>query len=582
MKKILSFVTAILLTGQSLSALTVTRFVSPTGTGDGMTEQNPTSDLGSVLAIGAKVDLLELKVAPGFYSLNLPDTGEGVAFSNIVLDGTWHQEGSSDKVRINYPGIEFINSQITNVSFSGSVSVNGGALVNCDADRIMTLDLNGGNGMLKKCNAKGFQITNWAHRSNTEAQLISCNTTGNGGYGLSGKNIGTLAVIDCNFNNNAEGGVNIDGCKRARFENCQFNYNSGDGALRFVEFDNSGIVYFDKCTFLYNKVTSNHCYNIYVYSNASFRDCLFVGNTEKDYDRKGIVHLVRPDFNVVNCTFIDNKGALELESFYPSRYQISNCAFWNNGPTNVYTDAREDVPLERCAMDHGTGVPELDAQKGIIRLTAENKGFEFTGTEVVLQPNSILVNNGENRSILDKDIFYHPRNAFGGTDIGCVEYVTGEGLWKPDSMTVSTYDCNYYLAKATVGSNDYYCLFPEDRKESGDYNIQSYFTDFIYLDKMPVKPKTHFKNIMIERHTGTNGGYLVDVLAYLPERGDGPWVTLTAEGYSSIKERPVVKVVDGDIKFIKPQKVTPKKSTKKVGKTGSKPLPSRRKRSAGR
>lgn len=87
---------------------------------------------------------------------------------------------------------------------------------------------------------------------------------------------------------------------------------------------------------------------------------------------------------------------------------------------------------------------------------------------------------------------------------------------------------------------------------------------------------------MIERHTGTNGGYLVDVLAYLPERGDGPWVTLTAEGYSSIKERPVVKVVDGDIKFIKQQKVTPKKSTKKVGKTGSKPLPSRRKRSAGR
>lgn len=127
MKKILSFVTAILLTGQSLSALTVTRFVSPTGTGDGMTEQNPTSDLGSVLAIGAKVDLLELKVAPGFYSLNLPDTGEGVAFSNIVLDGAWHQEGSSDKVRINYPGIEFINSQITNVSFSGSVSVNGGS-----------------------------------------------------------------------------------------------------------------------------------------------------------------------------------------------------------------------------------------------------------------------------------------------------------------------------------------------------------------------------------------------------------------------------------------------------------------------
>lgn len=343
--------------------------------------------------------------------------------------------------------------------------------------------------------------------------------------------------------------------------------------MRFVDFDKSSKVLFDKCQFLFNEVTSNHAYNLYVYSGATFRDCLFVGNKEKDYDRHGIVHLVRPDFLFVNCTFIDNKGAIELENYYPSNTQIVNCAFWNNGSTNVYAGGSEEVPLLSCAMDHGTGVPELDAQKGIILLTDENKGFKFTGTDVELQPNSVLVNNGSARSLLDTDLYRHPRNAFGATDIGCVEFVSAPGLWQPDSISVSTNMWDYGLAKAIVGSDTYYCLFPERRVQDNDYGVESYFNDIIYLDKMPVKPKTLSDGMLIERHTDDSGNFLVDVLKF--DDSDLMWTPIAVERYTSEKDRPTVKVVDGEIKFVKPQKAVAPGTAKKAGRPAPK-SPARR------
>ena len=557
-----------LLMSWNLPALTIVRYVSPDGSGDGMTEQTPTSDLGAVLEIGSKVEQLNVKVAPGVYSLNLLDTGEGVTFSNIELDGTWNNHGSSEKVRIDYPGIEFKNSRIKNVSFTGGVSVNGGRLEDCDAGEYMYLDLNGGDGWLYNCTAKGFQVTNWSKRANSYAQLFNCSSTGGGGYGLSGENIGTLYVTRCKFNNNEEGGAKIQSCKEAHFIDSEFCYNSGDGALRFVEYDNSGRVYFNKCRFLFNKVTYNHSYNIYIYSDATFEDCLFVGNTEKDYDRKGFVHLVRPDFEMVNCTFMDNRGALELESFYPSKNQIVNCVFWNNGSTNIYTGASEEVPLLACAMDHGTGVPELDAEKGIITLTQQNKGFDFTGTDITIQPYSILVNKGINRAKYETDIYYHPRNAFGGVDIGCVEFVSSSGMWRPDSIALTTFRGTYGLAKAEVNSETYYCLFPEYRCKDDDYKIQSDFRDIIYLDKMPIKPKLHDNDQLVERHTCDNDVYTLDVLFY--DSDFGTWCPLEIYGYRSAKERPKVKVVNGRIDYIKPQKPAAPKTNKKGAKKRTK------------
>lgn len=564
MLKKVTLAATLLLTSLSLHALEITRYVSPSGTGDGMTEQTPTSDLGAMLALGAKVDAITLKVNPGFYSLGIRDTGEGVTYSNVKLDGTWNREkGSSEKVRINFPGVEFVNSSIDNVSFAGGVSISNGYLTNCEADKLMIIDLNNGNGMLKNCKAKGFQVTNWASRSNSLARLEMCSTTGGGGYGLQGKGIGTLLVSDCDFSNNKAGGVNIDGCTTAQFEKCTFSFNSGDGALRLVEFDKSGRAVFSKCDFICNEVTSNHAHNIYVYSNVTFDDCLFCHNTEKDYDRKGIVHLVRPDFQFNNCTFINNNGALELEQFYPSECQINSCAFWGNGSTNIYAGGREDVLLANCAMDHGTGVPELDAEKGILLLTEENKGFEFTGTNVELQPNSVLINQGRSRMPFERDQLNHPRNAFGGTDIGCTEFVSCPGLWQPDSLTINTAEGNYIMAKAHVGNNDYYCLFPEYKRD--ELEIKSYITDIIYLDKLPVMPKTHMDGALIERHINYNDGFIVDVLAF--DNDKFLWVPVAAEAYVSAKERPTVKIIDGEIKFVKPQATQKPASTAR--KTGS-------------
>lgn len=216
-------------------------------------------------------------------------------------------------------------------------------------------------------------------------------------------------------------------------------------------------------------------------------------------------------------------------------------------------------------MDHGTGVPELDAQKGIILLTEDNKGFEFTGTDVELQPSSVLINNGTARLPFERDLLNHPRSVFGGTDIGCTEFVTYPGLWKPDSLTVSTTSGNYCLTKACVDDDIYYCLFPEYRKESGDFEIQSYFADVIYLDKMPVMPKTHLDGELIERHTNFNDGFMVDVLAF--DNDKFFWVPVAAEVYASAKERPTVKIVDGEIKFVKPQAAQKPASTAR--KTGS-------------
>lgn len=558
---------AFLFVCMSMSALEITRYVSPIGSGDGMTPENPTSDLGAMLSLGAKVDRLTLNVAPGFYPLHFDSDAGGVTFNNIILDGSWNDDGTSDMVHIDYHGINFVNSSIYKVSFGGSVTIQGGMMMNCVAENgQLRAILGNGNCAFYNCKCKGFVAENWNYGNNDKVYLQSCSAKA-GKYGFQGSHLNELYVYDSQFDDNKAGGCNIDGCKMANFSDCTFNMNEGDGALRLIEFDNSGTATFERCEFTGNEVTHNHEHNIYVHSNVSFYDCLFVANTEKDIDHKGIVHLGRPDFSFVNCTFIDNwSGAISLDSFYPSSYQIVNCAFWNNRKGNIYAGGREDVPLLSCAMDHGTGIPELDAEKGIILLTEANKGFRYNGMALEVEPNSVLINRGVSRPIENTDKQKHPRNAFGGTDIGCTEYISAPGVWQPDSLVLKVDEFSYQLCKAMVGGVNYYALFPEAVATSGSPQIEDFRTDFIYLDTMPAAPKV-LGGKYVERHLSDGkGGYIIDVLS----RNNREWLVKDGMSYRSAKDRPTVKIVDSQVKFIKPTAAN-RPASAKAGTAGKRP-----------
>lgn len=561
--KNLIFGAVFLLACMSMSALEITRYVSPIGTGDGMTPENPTADLGAMLKLGAKVEQVNLKVNPGFYHLDFDSDAGGVTFKNIILDGTWGDGGPSDVVHIDYPAVTFVNSQLYKVSFGGSGTIQGGQMFNCVAEKgQLRAILGNGSCAFQHCKCKGFVAENWNYNSNDDVLLLDQCEAKDGEYGFYGKHLNRLEVFDCKFNNNLAGGVKIDGLKECIFWGCAFNMNEGEGALRLTELDNAGTAEFAFCEFEGNRVTNNHSYCIYIHGNVSFKDCVFANNYGKNSDSEGIVYLARPDFRFTNCTFIDNfNGGIRLESFYPSENQIVNCAFWNNNKRNIIYKGDADVPILNCAMDYCTGIPELDAQKGVITLTEANKGFSYNGLTVVVEPNSILINKGQPRSLYDMDINYHPRNIFGGTDIGCTEFISAPGLWQPESLVLRIDELTYQLCKTTVGGVNYYALLPELMVKSENPHIESSWEDFIYLDTMPVAPKV-IDGKYLERHMfDGKGGLLVDVM-YKDDFGS--WGVVATSHYSSTKDRPTVKIVDNQVKFIKPA-TTNKPTASKAG-----------------
>ena len=562
-KKLL--ICSILLAGTlSLHALEITRYVKPEATGDGMTPENPTGNLGAMLALSPQVDKLILNVSPGYYEINGLDSTSSTQFPNVVLDGSWESDNPNEKVNIICRGIRFQNCYIYNVSFSGSIEVDCGIVSKCEIEKQLAMVVKTGDVHLYSCKAKNFTAENTWHVSGRTILLSDCTAEDGAGYGLFAKDIARIKASDCKFINKGEGGVKIDNCLSAEFKDCEFSLNSGDGAMRLVCFDNSAVAEFHRCEFVGNEVTYNHQYNIYVNSNVTFSDCLFASNKEKDIDRKGFLHLTRPDFLIKNCTFVNNAGALELESYYPSKYQILNCAFWNNGPTVVHSDAGNNVPLLCCAMDHGTGIPELDAEKGILLLTKENKGFNFTGTTLEIEPTSILINQGYPRPLVETDFYGHPRTTFGSTDIGCVEFLSSPGIWEADSTVISTKAGDYRLCVAKIGDNRFHLLAPEAKAASGNLVFEYYDRDLLYLDKMPVKPRVHTLSndiVLIERHLNRylDTG-LVASLCVLDTHPNS-WREYKNFNYATPKERPTVKISGNDIEFVKP---VPKTTTRKT------------------
>lgn len=192
MKK-LALAISFMLTAMGLNAITVTRYVSPDGTGNGMTPETPTSDIAAMLAIGSKVDGLNLKVAPGVYSIK-STSSDWSSIKNVVFDGTWNNEGTEDKVRISTKDISFANCNIKNVSFSGDLVLHGGNLIDCESDKIITIDINDADANIINCKAAGFRAEAWS-RKNSKLFLKDCKTTGNTGYGLWGKGLGRLIAL---------------------------------------------------------------------------------------------------------------------------------------------------------------------------------------------------------------------------------------------------------------------------------------------------------------------------------------------------------------------------------------------------
>lgn len=549
--KNLIFGAVILLACMNMSALEITRYVSPIGTGDGMTPENPTADLGAMLELGAKVDQLYLYVNPGFYHLDFNmDTG-GPTFKNVMLDGSWGDGGPSDMVHIDCTALTFVNSILYKVSFGGSAAIEGGRMIRCKSEegRLGAI-LRSGDCYFERCMCKGFFAENWAVGSNNDDVIMDKCFAMDGLYGFKGEHLNGLYVSDSRFCSSSEDGCSFD-CKDGSFKNCAFNMNKGHGAVWIGWGSDNSYVYFENCEFVSNEKTYRQGHIVNVASQVNFNNCLFADNIDNSADSHGIVNVMRQNSWFCNCTFVDNTGGICLQEFDPTSSTIINCAFWNNGKNNIYAGGREDVPLVSCAMDQGTGIPELDAEKGIIMLTEANKGFRFTGTEIEIDPNSILVNRGYPQTMEMMDLYWHPRNAFGATDIGCREFFSTPGLWKPESTQITVEAGTYTICKAIVNGENYYCMLPAEMASADeiDININSHNSDLIYLDKMPVAPKV-LEGKYIERHMAeVNGGFLVDVMY---KDDFGRWRVADTYNYSSAKDRPTVKIVDNKVKFIKP------------------------------
>lgn len=569
-------VIALLLASVQMRAIEIERWVSIGGTGDGTTPEAPTSDLGAVLDMSFKVDKLTVHVVPGFYTINVPRDGSEKVFPNVYLDGTWKQEGY-EKVRIN-SWVAFTGSFVQNVSSAGNLTMRGGVLVDCESDKTISTIYNTDDVYMTDCRAKSFWAESWTG-SRPSLTMVRCHAL-DGGYGLQAKGLDNVNCIKCEFSNQEEGGVNIDNCMFVTFRSCEFTDNKGDGAVRVTCFDRKAYTGFTECQFLDNKVTNNHSHNFLITTETRFFDCLFAGNTEKSYDHKGFVHLSRPDFQFINCTFIDNSGAIEAEAANTDDSAVINCAFWNSGSDMVSLPNGGAVNFGNNATNHGSGIPELDRENGIILLTESNKGFTYRrgalGAELELEPSSVLVNKGRNRGFNTTDIFSQARTVFGGTDIGCREMVWGEGLWTPTDQTLTVDNCEFVMCKATVGGTDYYALVSPSKIEDGRVtefgNLGSIF--WIYLDTMPVAPKVHDGKYLERTVKTASGEYEIDVIGF---NQVWYWIILDSTTYSSAKERPTVKITDSGIQFIKPAApAKPAAAGARKSATSSKSTPARR------
>lgn len=294
------------------SRISVDRYVSPSGSGDGMTKDSPMSfgeflaELGYVAPEGGKYDLKIMKIAghkyhfaPGTYTFSAGistyfsgphgDYGTtGVPFELVGEDPSATVFDGGNTTQMFYFN-SFARVTVRNITFqNGICSAEGGAI------RIAT--------------KKGARFINCVFKNNS-----------------AGTYAGAVAVVN---------GLGI-------FENCHFEGNKSTtnaGAVRL----NGGTLKVDGCTFLNNEATGSGTGAkagtggaIYIGTNdavATILNTRFEGNYAKTSGRGGAINFQAAETTTIidNCDFIGNHADVHSGAF--------DCA--GAGPVITVTNSR--------------------------------------------------------------------------------------------------------------------------------------------------------------------------------------------------------------------------------------------------
>lgn len=561
------------------AALEITRYVSPDGTGNGLSADSPTSDLNSVLKSSLHVDKLTIYAAPGDYDVEFTEAD----YPNVIFYGGCPDENTDTKKYSTVSQtVGFQNSTIYRVHFQKSLGLK-------DSNTVVACKIEGGVGIAAWAPRSqvyvkdSFMSSIWAEgRDKAFLYLYDCCVWYSDGYGLDAKNIRVVAT-QVKFNDHDIAGVNLDAGTAgigSEFNYCTFNNNGKEGGVITRAISDNIAVSFRNCEFIGN---SSEQYNkacaLSAFCPVAAYNCVFKDNATAlmshpgEYHESAVVNFSSRSI-YRNCTFVDNKKAAFSYAVYPGAYnpgyaQLQSCVFFNNGE-DIRTPHGAEPRMANCAITNGTGIPELDAERGIIALNKNNAGLD--GGKIV-SPNSILINAGTPSVFNDVEGF--SRQMVGGTDIGAYEYTP---LWKLPAKTAPIIKCgkfDYVVATTEFRGHTFKALAPasEINDSTDEVPFKSYW---LYLGEQPT-PLKIIDNELVAHYMNTTDG---KKLAYLSIYNNDflLWEIITYEYYTGAA--PVARKVDGLWKFVTPASQQAKPSggsaTKKPATSGGSKKPAQR------
>lgn len=468
----------------NVNAIEIKRYVAEGGMGDGLTKENPSGDLQAVLNLSRQVDGLTVYLEPGTYNL-LPydDANDRKKYNNVKIYGGGVTSVVMSEQKSVITGDLYINGGVViNVDFKGSRignkdmgylegAIAGGCNIFYSNATNIELTCFGGAYYLIGVNAATAYVSKYGHgNQGTSVTIKDCVFSRGHGLSVSGLK---LNIENCSFKQNTKGLV-INSCEGAVVERCDFIANYESGAVSVNDLTDDYAAIFDRCAFSSNVTAKSDVSSVLATrSPILMTNCLIAKNYSNlnRNDRrgfrqhKGAIELTRRQSRFVNCTFYKNSDAVIYYNMTPADHsrikeQFLNCVFLENGSPFFSEEGNEPI-MTYCAADFGSAIPELDAERNMVRIdTASAKMEVYLDKYVALGEDSRLINVG--KTIVNNDLNGVNHYLLGGSDMGCVEYV---GIWKKaeDGAMLNIGSKKYVKITTTYNGKNYYAMQLEEK-----------------------------------------------------------------------------------------------------------------------
>lgn len=494
MNKIFLIVFALFVT-ISANALEIIRYVSQGASGDGLTKESPTGDLKKVLDLSRNVDGLTIYLEPGTYNLPpLSDINNRTKYNNVTIwgggcSGIYNTENKSvingdlyinggAVLNIDFKGSRIEDQWSPNV-IEGSLHLIGCNIFYSNASALEVETVNGNDLSLIEVTAKSLSIHPWRTGSaKSNVHLLNCKFDMGQGASFSGVR---LNAVNCSFSQNVDAtGISLNNCEGSVLSRCSIIGNHGFGGVTINDLTDNIDVVLDGCIISENVSTrGDYSSAITTRSPILLKSCLVAGNHSilkmkgaSYYNQhKGAIELCRTGSRFENCTFVNNKDAVIYYSMSIGDHNrisfptFTNCVFLNNGKPYISTCEKSPI-MSYCAADFSSDIPELDAERHMLRITEQTAGIIINNNvEVKLQDGSPLINVGLPTANLDLNGNCHLM--LGGTDLGCVEY-TGEWVKSDSQQEIRFGDMDYTMMETTYKNRKYFTYMPASTLDKRD------------------------------------------------------------------------------------------------------------------